>query len=142
MTAALHDLHPRTDHPVLAGLSAIEEALDRMLVGAVPPLAPGDHAAAVRRVEQIGRRVEAVKLKLVAAADTAGTPSDAGVAGAEAWVASQTRTTRAEAAREVRLARDLETGEHDVTAAALDQGLVSSAHADVILRATRDLPDG
>ena len=46
-----------------------------------------------------------------------------------------------QATREVALATQLETGAHDATAAALDEGLLSPAHAAVILRAGSQLPD-
>lgn len=140
--SALLDLHPDAGHPVLAGLAVIEGALDQILGAASSPLASGDYAAAVRRLARVGRRTEAARLKLVAAADRAGAPADAGFTGTEAWVARNTTTTRSGAAREVSLARELHAGGHEATSAALDEGLVSPAHAAVILRAGRDLPDG
>ena len=81
------------------------------------------------------------KLKLVAAADTAGAAKDAGFTGADAWLAKTTTVSRSEAARQVALASDLESG-HDATAEALDGGLVSPEHAAVIVRATGQLPAG
>jgi hypothetical protein len=143
--SALLDLHPdtasETGHPVLLGIAELEVALDRVLAGTSTPLPSGDYASAVTALERIGRRVEAGKLKLVAAADRTGAAQDAGFTGTEAWVAKHTTTTRSAAAREVALATELETG-HDVTAAALDAGLVSPAHAAVIVRAGRELPSG
>ncbi len=138
----LSGLHPDTAHPVLAAAAEIEETLDRMLTATALPFGAGDCAGAVRALERIGRRVEAVKLKLLASADRTGAAADAGFTGTEAWVARQTTVSRSTAAREVALATELDTGGHDATAAALDQGLVSPAHAAVILRAGRDLPSG
>jgi hypothetical protein len=129
-----------TAHPVLVGLGEIEDALDRMLTGAATPLT-GDYATAVTRLERISRRVEAVKLKVLAGADKAGTAADGGFTGTESWVARHTTVSRTTAAREVALATQLAAG-HDATAAALDQGLVSPGHAAVILSAGRDLPKG
>ncbi len=140
MTSLL-DLHPDTAHPVLVGAVEIETALDRMLAGAAAPLPSGEYAAALRNLERFGRRLEAVKLKVVAAADRAGAGQAAGFTGTEAWTARHTNTTRTTAAREVRLATDLQAG-HDATAQALDAGLVSPAHAAVILRAADQLPTG
>ena len=113
-----------------------------MLVGDSMPYAAGDCAAAVHALERVEPPVEAVKLKVVAAADRAGAAADAGFTGTEAWVARQTTTSRGDAARQVALATELESGGHDATAEALDAGLVSPAHAAVILRAGRDLPAG
>ncbi len=140
MTAAL-DLHPDTGHPVTTGLAEIDHALDRMLGGAGSPLPSGEYAAAVHALERIARRLEAVKLKVLAAADRAGTAKSAGFTGTDAWTAKHTNTSRTTAAREVHLATELEAGHgHEATAEALDAGLVSPAHAAVILHAGTQLP--
>ena len=82
-----------------------------------------------------------VQAKVLASADKARVAAAAGFTGADAWAGRKTHTSRATAAREVALASDLEAG-HDATAAALDAGLVSPAHAAVIVRATEQFPDG
>jgi hypothetical protein len=136
MTALL-DRHPDTGHPVLAGVVEVHAVLDRMHAAAESPLS--EHTQAVVEVKRAIRRLEALNLKLVAAADKAGAAKDAGFSGTEAWVAQHTKTSRSAAAREVALSKDLESG-HEATAAALDAGLVSPAHAAVIIRAGRELP--
>ena len=137
--SALLDLHPDAGHPVLAGVVELDTTLDRMLAGAGTPLASGEHAAAVRSLERVARRLEAVRLKILAAADKAGTARDAGFSGTEAWTAQHTNTSRTTAAREVHLATELQTG-HDTTATALEEGLLSPAHAAVILTVSEQLP--
>jgi hypothetical protein len=123
MTAVL-DLHPQAGHPVVAGLAEVHALLDAMHTDAAVPLAAGGHARVVADLDRAARRIEALKLKVVAAADKAGAARDAGFTGTEAWVARQTTTSRSTAARDVVLARELSAG-HDATAAALDAGLVS-----------------
>ena len=142
MSSAIHDLHPDAGHPVVAGMLEVHRLLDRMQVGVRIPLPSGEYAEQVAEVDRATRRLTALKLKLVAAADQAGAARDAGFSGTEAWVARQTRTSRTTAAREVHLARDLGSGGHDATSAALDEGLLSPAHADVIVKATGTLPHG
>ena len=137
--SALLDLHPDTGHPVLVGVVELDTTLDRMLAGAGTPLASGEHATAVRSLERVARRLEAVRLRVLAAADNAGAAKDAGFCGTEAWTARQTNTSRTTAAREVHLATELQTG-HDTTATALEAGLLSPAHAAVILNASNQLP--
>ncbi len=139
--SALLDLPPDTGHPVLAGAVEIDAALDRMLAGASTPLASGDHATALRTLVGLGRRLEAVKLKVLAVADSAGAAQAAGFSGTDAWTARHTNTSRTTAARDVALATELENG-HDATTEALDAGLVSAAHATVILQAASELPTG
>ena len=92
-------------------------------------------------VNRAVRRLESYKLKLVAAADSAGVAEDAGFTSAGAWLAKTTTVSRADAARQVALATELGSG-HDATAEALDAGLVSPDHAAVIVRATGQLPTG
>ena len=139
--AALLDLRPDGTHPVLSGVAEIEAVLDRMLASTTAALVGESYGAAVAALDRVSRRVDAMKLKLVGAADSAGVAKDAGFTGADAWLAKTTTVSRADAARQVALAGELETG-HDATAEALDAGLVSTEHAAVIVRATGQLPAG
>ena len=131
--SALLDLAP---NPV-AGVAEVHAVLDRLphTAGLTRP------AHEVAEVERAIRRLEAYKLKLVAEADKTGTALDAGFSGTEAWVSKTTTVSRTAAAREVALAKDLQSG-HDATATALDEGLLSPAHAAVIVKAGRGLPSG
>ena len=138
--AALLDLHPDGTHPVLSGVAEVHGLLDRMHAGAGEALAAGGHAHLVAELDRATRRIEALKLKVVAAADQAEVAKDAGFTGADAWLAKTTTVSRADAARQVALAGELDSG-HDATAEALDAGLVSPEHAAVIVRATGQLPD-
>ena len=139
--AALLDLHPDSTDAVLSGVAEICTAvLDRMLAQRLPAL-----VASRPRRRGGGARPRhppagGLKLKLVAAADTAGVAKDAGFTGADAWLAKTTTVSRADAARQVALAAELDSG-HDATAEALDAGLVSPEHAAVIVHATGQLPD-
>ena len=99
-----------------------------------------DPAPTSRRSTARSAGSRSYKLKLVAAADSAGVAKDAGFTGADAWLAKTTTVSRADAARQVALAAELDSG-HDATAEALDAGLVSPEHAAVIVRATGQLPD-
>jgi hypothetical protein len=141
MTTALLDSPPSAAHPVLAGAAEIARALDAMLAGAGVRL-DRDHARAIQALEQINRRVDALKLKLLAAADRAGVPADAGFTGTGAWAAKQTTVTPSTAARLVALATELDAGGHDTLTEALDRGRLSPAHAAVIVRAGLQLPRG
>ncbi len=140
MTAAL-DLHPDTGHPVTMGVAEMHSLLDRMHARVATPLASAEYANLVTELDRAARRVEALKLKVLAAADRAGAARQAGFTGTDAWTARHTNTSRSRAARAVALATELEAG-HDTTVEALDDGLVSPAHAAVILQAASELPAG
>ncbi|HEX5918554.1 MAG TPA: DUF222 domain-containing protein, partial [Nocardioides sp.] len=138
--AALLDLRHDGTHPVLTGVAEVHGLLDRMHADSARQLAGGVHAQVVAELDRAARRIEALKLKVVASANQAGAAKDAGFTGPDAWLARTTTVSRSDAARQVTLANELETG-HDATAGALDAGLVSPGHAAVIVHATGQLPD-
>lgn len=86
------------------------------------------------------RRLEAIKLRVVAAADAARVADRTGLADTSSWLARRTHTGSAQAAAEVRLATALESPRP--CAEALSAGDLSPDHAQVIVRATEQLPDG
>jgi len=137
--AAFLDLHPDTADAVSSGVADLHGIIDRLLQSS--PASASSPGATVAEVDRAIRRLQSLKLKLVAAADKTGAAKDAGFTGTGAWVAKTTTISRADAARQVALATELEAG-HDATAEALDTGLVSPGHAAVILHATGQLPSG
>ncbi len=109
MSAAL-DLHPDTGHPVTTGAAELHHLLDRMHAHSGTALASGEYAALLADLDRARHRLEALKLKVLAAADRAGTAKSAGFTGTDAWTAKHTNTSRTTAAREVHLATELEAG--------------------------------
>jgi hypothetical protein len=134
--AALLDLHPDTT-AVSTGVAELHTVIDQLQASPLVSSRPG---ADVAEVDRAIRRLESYKLKLVAAADKAGTAQNAGFTDTNAWVARTTTVSRSDAARQVALAGELQSG-HDATAEALDSGLVSPGHAAVIVQATGQLPE-
>jgi len=129
-------------HLVLAGVRQVHELLDQLLGPAEVGLgALGDEQleTAVTEWTRVITRVEALQLKLVSSADSAQVAAAEGMTGTDAWLASRTRSDRAKAAGTLRLAGALSRG-CAVTGAALDAGELSSEHAQVIVRATEQLP--
>ena len=106
MTATL-SLRPDADHPAVATVRELHAMLDELDISG--PLATGDYAATVAEWERASRRLEAVKLRLVAAADRAGSASLSGMSGTPAWLAKHTTADQATAARSTRLAVELFT---------------------------------
>ena len=115
--AALLDLHPDSTHPVLSGSRRGARAAGPDARRRALPLVAGEHAVVVAELDRATRRIEALKLKVVAAADQAGVAKDAGFTGADAWLAKTTTVSRSDAARQVALAAELDSG-HDATAEA------------------------
>ncbi len=96
--------------------------------------------ADIEEVERIARRVEAVRLALVAAADRQQAHRRAGHTSTAAWVASATGTGGADAQRDVVLATALDGG-LERTRAALRAGDMSSRSAGIIAGAMGKLPE-
>lgn len=139
MTALL-DLHPDADHPAVSGARAVHDLLDGLEVSA--PLSAGEHAGAVAEWERAIRRMQAVKLQLVAAADKANAASLSGMSSTGAWLAKHTTTDSASAARCAKLADDIFDGAAlpSATRRALIDGSISTDHAHVITHAKTHLP--
>ena len=96
--------------------------------------------ADIEEMERIARRVEAVRLALVATADREQVHRRAGHTSTAAWVASATRTGGAAAQREVVLATALDAG-LERTRSALQAGDMSSRSAGIIASTMSKLPD-
>jgi len=98
-------------------------------------------AADIGEVERIARRVEALRLALVARADLQQVHRRTGHSSTSAWVASATHATGADAARDVVLATSLAGEGLAATRAAFDAGDVSSRSAGIIASTMDKLPE-
>ncbi len=136
MTAAL-DLAPDPG-PLAAGVGEVNATLDRMFAGVGDDLAPSECAGLVSDLERIGRRFDALKLRLVARGETAAAARRDGFPDKAAWLARQTRQSGPAAARQARLADDLGTA--PATGDAMAEGALSAEHASVITHALAQLP--
>ena len=129
--------HPVTapGHPAVV-VASVHASLDDL--GDVE-LLEGEYAVVVAECARARSRLHALELALVAAAERAKVPQRSGARNAGAWLARQTRSGQAQAARDARLAADLDR-RLGATAAALASGEVSAEHASVIAAATSQLP--
>src|SRR3978361_838292 len=117
----------------------MDRAVDDLFEAIGEDVPADDCERVLAALERHDRRVAGLRLKVVSKAQHSEPPRGAGFASTEAGVAQRTRTTRSTAARQVALATELESG-HDVTGAALDDGLVSASHAAVIVARSLELP--
>ncbi|GAA4408743.1 hypothetical protein GCM10023168_26560 [Fodinibacter luteus] len=122
--------------PVVAGVARVHEVLDGVGTGAVGHVTGHDVAEADRAIA----RLEALRLRLVAAADRQDAASQAGMTGTPAWLASHTRSWGGKAAADVSLATALEES-LPLTKQALAEGALSTAHASVIASAVSRMPE-
>jgi hypothetical protein len=129
-------------HPVVRAV----DVATRALTGAVDvPLWSLDASQLRRLVTDLARlasTLTAVEAGVLAHADRAEVAQDAGATSTASWLALETRLTRAEAHRRLRLARDVEARE--ASAAALAAGAVVPEQVRVILdavAAVEGIPD-
>lgn len=125
---------------VASGVETLHEAIDQLQRPELA-LAPAD--GTIAEIDRAIRRLESVKLRVVAAAERASVARESGLASTESWLARRTQSNPAQAAADCRLATALETdptSEPRPCAEALANGAISSAHAHVITRATDQLP--
>lgn len=126
-------------HPIVGFTRALGAALDRALVHDPVFLTPEDKRTVLVELAREQARLEALSLRVLAAADRDDVGAESGAVSTAAWLSHATRVDRSEAARRIRLANSLER-EHPVAAAGLADGAYSSSHAAVISQSLADLP--
>ena len=136
MTTLL-DRQPKTGLSAAGALGQVHTAI-AVLADSVTSAGAGDLVAGCERAI---RRMEAIKLRLIAAADRDGVAADSGLASTGAWVARQVNADQAGAARAVRLATALDHPS-SVAGPAVADGSISTEHAAVVVRAVESLPSG
>src|SRR5687768_7246586 len=112
----IHDL-PAIGLPPGFAVDGIHELLDAL--APLEPLPRSEYALLVRETDRALTRLQALKLKLLAAADKAGVAADSGAASTSQWHAKATNTEPAESARQTKLAQALDEEELGGTADAL-----------------------
>ena len=126
-------------HPIVGFTRALAGALDRVLVHEPAFLPVEDKRSVLVALTRQRARLDALELKLLAAADRDDVGAESGATSTGAWLAARTLTDRPETAAQVTLARALED-RHSLTANGLAAGDHTRAHAAVIVRALDDLP--
>lgn len=128
-------------HLIVGFTQALSGALDRVLVREPAFLSADEQRETLIALARQRARLEALELKVLAAADREQVGSDSGAASTGAWLAHVTLADRSEVAAKVRLARALDE-DRSLTWQGLAAGDHSVAHAAVIVRALADLPGG
>ncbi|WP_148046773.1 HNH endonuclease signature motif containing protein [Nocardioides pocheonensis] len=126
------------DHPVLACAERVTDELAAIATVPVELMSTSDKAAALLAVTEMTERAQALRLRLLAAADDVAL--EAGARDAGAWLAHHARDDRRDLQRELRLGSALAERWQRV-GTALGSGGLNTAQADVIVRALDALPD-
>jgi Domain of unknown function (DUF222) len=123
-------------HPLLAGAASISSVLTDLAPVDPAYLTVEERAEALLAWDQLGDRVTAVKLTLLAGADNVAAEDGARSSGA--WLAARTRRDATACHGRMKLAERLDTWK--ATGAAVASGSVNLDQADVIVRALDALP--
>ena len=133
------DLETRT-HPVARFASRVHTVLDDLRETPAWSMTPDEQRAALVDLARAEARIAALRLRVLAAADTADVAAESAATSTAAWLAQVTRRTRNVANADVLLARSLEDA-HISTRDALADGLLAEDQARVVVRAVDALPE-
>jgi hypothetical protein len=126
-------------HRVSAGVAQMRGIADSLVDASVWSMEPLEAGATLVELVRLQAQVVELTARVAAHADRVGVGDDEAATSTGAWLAAQTRLTRAEAHRTVGLGRDLDT--HPLTRDALAAGRINPDQARVIIGAVDDLPD-
>lgn len=124
-------------HPVVACAARIADDLSAIADVPVELMGAEEKAAALVAVSATAGRLEALRLRLLAASDDVA--AEAGARDAGAWLAHETRGDRREQQRDLRLGAALAERWHRL-ASGLATGSVNLAQARVLVHALEQLP--
>ena len=128
-----------TGHPADECGEAIAAALNKADAVELLYLSPADKAAAMREFARLSARVDATRLRLMAVAGEV--TEEKGDRDVAAWCQRELLVDRGAARRDMTLAGEALEHRWTVLAQEHRSGEVSTAQADVIVRALDDLPD-
>jgi hypothetical protein len=128
------------DHVVSRFTGAVLDAFDRLGDAPAWSMGPVEQRQTLVELEQARRRLDELRLRVLAAGEKSGVGEDSGAASTAAWLAHATHRDRAATGADVRLAAVLDERFHR-TRRALAAGALSVEHARVVVAAVDDLPD-
>jgi hypothetical protein len=127
--------------PLVAADDGVRQVLAVLdLCGAPSELSVAGATRLISDADTAVARLQAIKLGAITVVDKAQVAAESGMTGTDAWLAARSRRTGGDAARDVKLAKALDSG-LEATGQALSAGKVSTEHARVIADAAAKLPD-
>jgi hypothetical protein len=127
------------DHVVSRFTGAVLDAFDRLGDAPAWSMSAGELRQTLVELERLRSRLDELRLRVLAAGDTAGIGADSGASSTAAWLAHATHRDRTRVSADVRLAAALDA-RFETTRRALAAGDLSVPHARVIVAVVDDLP--
>jgi hypothetical protein len=131
---------PPTTHPVAAFGVRVHKVLDSLSPVATWSMTAHEQRTTLVALARAEARIVELRLRVLAAADRNDIAADSAASSTAAWVAHHTRQSRSAAHADLRFALSLDSA-HQLTRAALADGLVDQAQARIIVDAVEALPD-
>jgi hypothetical protein len=135
-------------HPILRLARAIDDGLDRLGDPTAWSMSESEQRESLLVLDRLGSRLAALEMRVLAEAGRQEVGAAEGATSTAAWLAHQTRQTRARCAATARLAAELDES-FASTRAALSTGRINPDQASVIVKAVtaltrehEDLPVG
>src|SRR6478736_1462783 len=126
-------------HRVASATAQMRAVADSVVDASVWSMGAVEARSTLLDLTRLEAQVGELKARVAAHADDLQVSEDVGATNTACWLAHQTKVTRPEAHRAVKLGHDLET--HQVTRDALATGTVLVEQARVIVSAVDALPD-
>ncbi|NPC99116.1 HNH endonuclease, partial [Nocardioides sp. zg-DK7169] len=104
---------PRSGHPVAAAVACVHEVLDTVAGAPVWSLTEAEAGAMLLELGAEIARLQELRLRVAAHAHSVEVGDAVGATSTANWWAHQSRLTRPEVHRLMRVARALDTGHHD-----------------------------
>jgi hypothetical protein len=126
-------------HQVASVTAWMREVADSLVDASVWSMTAAEAASTLVELTRLESQVVELRCRVAAHADELEVGQEVGATSTANWLAHQTRLTRPDAARVVRLGYDLVA--HDLVRDALAHGDLRVDQASVIIRAVAELPD-
>ncbi len=121
--------------------SRLNVELDSVVGSPTWSMSAAEHAETLLALTRAQDRLELLRLRVLASAETIGLGSDEGAPDAGVWLAQEARVTRATASRDRSLALDLDNGGFTALSEALAAGKLRVEQARVVIDSVNRLPD-
>ena len=128
-------------HPITVAAAQINDQLQAVTDASTWSMTDQETRSTLIELTRIAAQVAELELRVAAHAETNRVGDESGATSTAAWWAHQTRQTKGEAHRKVKLARALDTDAHEPVREALATGRVLPDQAGVIVQAVEALPE-
>jgi hypothetical protein len=131
---------PVQGHAIVRFAVSLSGALDRLAGTPAWSMTPDEQRTALVQLRRQRARLEELEARVLVAADRNEVGAKSGATSTAAWLAHETKSTRAACFRDLHLAEDLDT-DFEHTRQALAAGVIDAEKARILIGAVKDLSE-